>query len=141
MVLFVQHRVVFGNNAELRHGKAHPERLTILTGAQAALGEAVVVKNNAELGFYLFAPYADIELQNNGDLDGGIVGKKLRMVEQHQGSTAGGRAAMRGKAMGSHASRSEGSGVTGWNGSSCQFAGRRLTRRRGDDPQRPIGGG
>ena len=77
VILFVEDWITFRNNASLHNGSEHPEHLYVLCGAEADAGEEVVVRNNLDLGLYLFAPYADVVLDNNAAIHGGITCRSL----------------------------------------------------------------
>jgi hypothetical protein len=80
--LFVEGRIHFHNNASIRNGPDHPDHLFIITGADAQVGEEVLIRNHTELGLYLYAPFADITLENNASIFGGVICRRLTM-ENH----------------------------------------------------------
>ncbi|HOX57874.1 MAG TPA: CARDB domain-containing protein [Verrucomicrobiota bacterium] len=80
VVLFLEGSLDLRNNAVLNHDASRPERFVILSGADSALGQTVVVRNNAALGLYLFAPLAVVELDNNAALHGGLVCRRLTLL-------------------------------------------------------------
>jgi hypothetical protein len=73
VVLFIEGSLVLHNNAALVNGPAHPEHLYVLSGADGAAGGVVQMRNNVELGLYLYAPYAHIQWNNNAAVRGGVV--------------------------------------------------------------------
>jgi Tol biopolymer transport system component/subtilase family serine protease/fibronectin type 3 domain-containing protein len=77
VVLVVENEVVFRNNSSIANDPNYPERLYVITNADSIEGEEVTVQNNAAVGMYLYAPYAEVELMNNDEIYGGIIGRRI----------------------------------------------------------------
>ena len=82
--LFVSGSISFRNNSSIHNGPEHPEHLVIVSGADSESGGEVIIRNNADLGLFLYAPYANIVLKNNAEIYGGIVCRRLDMKNNTQ---------------------------------------------------------
>ncbi len=82
--LYVEGEILLRNNASLHNGPDHPEHLIILSGASSDANEQVIIRNNLELGLYLYAPMADIDLSNNAGIYGGIICRSLELGDNSE---------------------------------------------------------
>ena len=75
--LFVAGNVLMLNNADLNCPPTSGASLLIISDASAAVGGQVILRNNSDNVVSVYAPLADITLQNNGSVYGQIVGHNV----------------------------------------------------------------
>jgi len=75
--LFVSGDTTMSNNSTFNCPPASGSRLIIISGADSSQGGQMVLKNNTDSVIELYAPRADIELENNATIFGGIVGRQI----------------------------------------------------------------
>ncbi|MBZ4420466.1 CARDB domain-containing protein [Myxococcus sp. RHSTA-1-4] len=81
--LFVEEGVTVGTGAFLGGQPSSASALLVVSGADAARGQGVVVANNSDAALSLYAPAADISLSNNSRLYGAVVGRNVAVENHH----------------------------------------------------------
>jgi len=75
--LYIEENLQVENNARIDHPMARAADLWVVTGTDSDAGELLTLRNHAGLGLMLFAPRADVTLENNALLRGGLVTRDL----------------------------------------------------------------
>jgi hypothetical protein len=69
--------VTMGNNADVNSPPSQGSKVIIISDANSQIGGAMQLRNNTSSVMEVYAPLADIELENNAELFGGIVGRSI----------------------------------------------------------------
>jgi len=77
--LFVAGEITMKNNSAINSPKAENSHVMIISGAQASQGQVMQVKNNSESWLDLYAPLAEVDIENNAAWYGGIVGSEVSL--------------------------------------------------------------